>query len=177
MGGNADLISRMTKKWEDSSKIPENISTRSVIIRTGNVLSPEDGILKSYLVRSKLFIGGPIRSGGANPLNWIHLEDQLGIIEHALTNENVDGILNAVAPELVDHAELSRLISAQTRRPDWYSPFKSRIDHTYGTERAKIMLESAWIQPERTLQSGYHFKYTNLSFAVADLCSNLPRGY
>ena len=46
-----------------------------------------------------------------------------------------------------------------------------------GPERTKIMTESAWIQPERTLQSGYHFKYTNLSFAVPDLYSQISKGY
>lgn len=46
-----------------------------------------------------------------------------------------------------------------------------------GPERTKLLTESAWIQPERTLQSGYHFKFTNLSFAVPDLYSQISQGY
>ena len=57
-----------------------------------------------------------------------YMEDHLGIIEHALTNQNVDGILNSVAPELVDHAEFARLISAQTKRPNWYSPSRLKME-------------------------------------------------
>ena len=127
-GGEADLISKSTKKWEESSKLPEDVPTRRVIIRTGNVLSPDSGLMKDYIVRSKCFIGGPIRKGGANPLNWVHMEDQVGIIEHALVNQNVDGILNSVAPELVDHAEFARLISLQTKRPNWYTPSRLKME-------------------------------------------------
>ena len=55
--------------------------------------------------------------------------------------------------------------------------YKTTFSWTMGPERTKIMTESAWIQPERTLQTGYHFKYTNLSFAVPDLCSQIANGY
>lgn len=55
--------------------------------------------------------------------------------------------------------------------------YKTIFSWTMGPERTKIMTESAWIQPERTLQTGYHFKYTNLSFAVPDLCSQMATGY
>ena len=112
----------MTRHWEIAARLPEDSSTRCVILRTGNVLSPEDGLLRNYYIRSKLFLGGPLRPGGANPLNWIHVEDMIGIIEHAIDNCEVSGVLNCVAPELSTHMDLATNVAARTKRPNWYSP-------------------------------------------------------
>ena len=112
----------MTRKWEEAAKLPAESATRNVILRTGLVLSPEDGILRNYYLRSKLFLGGPLRRGGDNPLNWIHIADMVGIIEHALEDNDVTGILNCVAPELTTHHHLATAVAKQTKRPNWYSP-------------------------------------------------------
>ena len=45
---------------------------------------------------------------GFNPLNWIHMDDMVGLITFALINNHVNGVLNGVAPDLVNHQDLAK---------------------------------------------------------------------
>ena len=45
---------------------------------------------------------------GFNPLNWIHMDDMIGLITFALINNHVNGVLNGVAPNLVNHQDLAK---------------------------------------------------------------------
>ena len=44
----------------------------------------------------------------------------------------------------------------------------------YGADRCKILCESPWIAPERTLSSGYHFRFGTLESALPHLLQNRP---
>ena len=53
----------------------------------------------------KMGLGGPISLKGDQVLNWIHMEDEVGIIEHVLSNSSISGPVNAVAPEIQTNRE------------------------------------------------------------------------
>lgn len=44
----------------------------------------------------------------------------------------------------------------------------------YGPDRTKILCESSWISPERTMTMGYHFKYGSLISALDNLMIDTP---
>ena len=51
---------------------------------------------------------------GTQPLPWIHLKDLSGLVKHSVENENVEGIYNAVAPQVIGNF-LSLIFLFKTR--------------------------------------------------------------
>ena len=56
--------------------------------------------------------------------------------------------------------------------------FNTLLSRIYGPETAKLLTESAWISPERTMDFGYGYKFINLDNAIEHLLQkqNIPRG-
>ena len=61
---------------------------RVVLLRSGLVLAREGGILRKILPPFRLGLGGKIGSG-AQWMPWIHLDDEIGLIRHAMEHESV----------------------------------------------------------------------------------------
>jgi len=151
LGGYQNLFSRHTKSWEKAALMPQGHETRQVIIRTGQVLEPSGGIMRKMRLQ-RGFMGT-----GRNPLNWIHMDDQIDLIYYALTNQHVDGVLNAIAPEQVNHRDLARRMSL---KKSWLG--ERRALKWFGAARYRQWTGGAWVEPERTLDMGYHFKFNTL---------------
>ena len=63
--GFADtFLGRTAEAWEDSTAPVEDHGVRRVIIRTGLALSMEGGALPLLVLPFRLFVGGPLGSGG-----------------------------------------------------------------------------------------------------------------
>ena len=60
----------------------------------------DGGIIQNTIPSFKMGLGGPISLKGDQILNWIHMDDEVGIIEHLLNNEDISGPVNAVAPQI-----------------------------------------------------------------------------
>ena len=54
----------------------------------------------------KLCVGGPI-GGGKQWMSWIHNEDEVGLILFALDHPEINGPLNATAPNPVTNKQFS----------------------------------------------------------------------
>ena len=105
-GGYNDKINRMVRQWENESVLAEDVPTRRVVIRNGNVLDADDGLLMKYLHEFACFFGGPVSRHGQNPLNWIHKDDLVSLYAFVAENSHVSGVLNGVAPSLNNHHDI-----------------------------------------------------------------------
>ena len=75
----------------------------------GVVLSPEGGALANLLTPFKLGLGGPI-AGGWRWLSWISLDDTVGAIEHALTDDSWRGPAIVAATEPVTNEDFTKTL-------------------------------------------------------------------
>ena len=66
------------------------------------------GMIKSIMLPFQLGLGGPMGSG-CQIMPWIHIDDLCYIIKHSIENEQVKGILNGVAPQIVTNGEFSKV--------------------------------------------------------------------
>ena len=55
-----------------------------------------------------------------------------------------------------------------------FCPVTRNLRLRYGPDRCKILCESPWIEPERTLSCGYHFRFGSLESALPHLLKNRP---
>ncbi len=159
-----DFLARLCQDWEGAA---EGAGVRTVRLRFGLVLSPEGGALARLLPPFRFGLGGPI-GRGRNFWSWVHIDDAVGIILHALAAADVSGPLNATAPAPARNAEFSRALGAALRRPA-LMPLPPLALRLLLGERAAVLTASQRVLPTRTLASGYQFAHPELQAALRDL--------
>ena len=162
-----DFLADVCKVWEREAAKIETYGVRSVRVRTGLVLSPDEGALKQMLPPFKYFIGGSLGSG-KQWASWIHIDDIVGIYIHAIDNAKLKGAINAASPTPVRMQEFAKTLGHVLNRPSLFSVPKFVLKIVVG-EAAEVVTASQRIDINKLLNSGYHFKFSNLEKALNNL--------
>ena len=162
-----DWLSDVCRQWEASTQAVEAMGVRRAIIRTGILLSFEDGALQRLALPFKLFVGGPIGSG-KQPMPWIHPDDEIGAIRFLIENPQVSGPFNLCAPHPVTNAEFGQALGKVMGRPSLIPVPGFAMSLAFG-EVSTVVLEGQRALPKRLLELGYKFKFTDLEAALRDL--------
>ncbi len=162
-----DFLADLCKAWETEALKAEEAGARVVLIRTGVVLGEGGGALAQMMIPFKLFIGGHIGSG-EQWLSWIHMDDEVGIIRHALENGSVSGPVNMTAPDPVTNKEFSSALGKALGRPSWL-PVPGFVLKIALGELGQIALTGQRVIPEKALETGYEFKYPEVNGALKDI--------
>lgn len=163
-----DFLAAVCKDWESAAQPAKNAGTRLAILRLGIVLG-KGGALAKMLPPFKLFAGGPIGTG-KQWFSWIHRDDAVNLILFALQNQQVEGVLNATAPNPVRMNELCETLGAVLQRPSWLPVPGFALELLLG-DGAKVVLEGQKVLPKRTLASGFKYQYPNLKSALEEILS------
>ena len=92
---------------------------------------------------------------------------------HAIENEEVHGILNGVAPEIVTNSEFASAFASALWRPAWLPVPEFVLKFIFGEERKDILLSSMKVIPKRLLESGYKFKFPEIRPALVNIVSTM----
>lgn len=163
-----DFLPGICLDWEASTQTVETMGLRRVILRTGIVLSLQGGALPRTLLPIRFFVGGPLGSG-QQYWSWIHWLDEVLAMQYLLETETASGAFNLTAPTPVNMNEFGQTTAAVLKRPYWLPAPAFALRLLLG-EMSALVLDSQRILPERLLQAGYQFKYTQLRPALQDLC-------
>jgi uncharacterized protein (TIGR01777 family) len=167
-GPGTTFDAQVTQAWEAAAHELDSTGVRVVIVRTGQVLSTEGGMLKEMLPPFKLGVGGPL-AGGNQYLAWIHVDDEVGILLWALDDEQVNGVVNASSPNPVTNKEFSKALGRALNRPAVMPVPGLVLDLKFGKEFGQVLRGGARVIPKRTEELGYEFKHPDLDEALADL--------
>jgi uncharacterized protein len=167
-GPGSSFDSEVTQAWEAAAHELDGGDVRLVIVRTGQVLTPQGGMLKELLTPFKLGVGGPL-AGGKQYVAWIDLEDEIGILLWALDGENVSGVVNATAPNPVTNKEFSKALGRAVNRPAVAPVPGLVLDVKFGKEFGQVLRGGQRVMPKRTQGLGYSFKHPDLDEALRDL--------
>jgi uncharacterized protein (TIGR01777 family) len=152
--------------WEQATAPATAAGIRTVLLRTGIVLSDSGGALGKQLPLFRLGLGGKIGSG-RQYRSWITLDDQVAAIVHCLHDPTLSGAVNATAPVPATDAELAEALGAALHRPTFLRVPGTALKLVLGSEMATDMvLSSQRVLPARLLASGFAFSHTELDEAV-----------
>ncbi len=165
--GNEDFASELCFAWEEAALRAEALGMRVVLIRTAPVLAAEGGMLARLLPPFRLGLGGRLGSG-RQWMPWIHLADEVGLIDFLLHQEDCRGAYNACSPNPVRNAEFTRILGQVLRRPTLLPAPAFALRLLLG-EMSGLLLGGQHLEPRRTLDAGYHFRFPELQAALADL--------
>jgi|SRR5215469_14248539 uncharacterized protein (TIGR01777 family) len=160
-----DFLALVCRDWEAEASRAPAMGLRTVMLRTGVVLSGKGGALPKMLPPFKLGVGGRLGSG-QQWMSWIAIEDVVGIIRHAIANEQVTGPVNVVAPNPVRNKEFTRLLAGMLHRPAIFPAPAFVLRLAMGEMADAILLSSDRVKPERMLAAGYKFRFEILEPAL-----------
>jgi hypothetical protein len=164
----AGFLAELARDWESESLRAAELGVRVVITRNGAVLARQGGFLRKVLPVFRLGVGGRV-GPGTQWFPWIHLQDEVALIRHAITSEGVSGVINAVAPEPVTNRELTSALGEVLSRPTVLAAPAFALRLAMGGMADELLLGSQRVMPVRTLENGFKFKYPLLRAALKDL--------
>lgn len=178
-----DFPAEIVAQWEQAASGIDATRIRHVSVRIGVVLGAVDrtstlgklwrvGRAHGFLpiIRLPFCLGlGAVMGHGRQPVPWIHIDDAVGVFEHLIDSVEARGRYNAVAPGVVSNREFTEAFAKRLRRPVVWSAPIWLVRSVVGKDRASILLEGQNIQPKRTVDAGYRFRYPAVDDALADL--------
>ena len=162
-----DYLAEVCKEWETEAYKASELGIRVVTVRIGLVLGLGGGMLQQVLTPFKIGIGGKL-GNGQQWMSWIHVDDVVGIILHALENDSINGALNATAPVPVRNIEFTKALGSVLGKPTILPAPYFGLKLMMG-EFADFVLLSQKVLPEKTEASGYEFQFKTIDSALSDL--------
>jgi uncharacterized protein (TIGR01777 family) len=162
-----DFLSRLCVEWEDEARKAERLGARVALVRTGIVLGKGKGALAKMVPPFKMFLGGRLGSG-KQWMPWIHIEDEVGLIQFLIENEDARGAFNATAPNPVTMSEFSSALGKVLKRPSW-APVPGFVLSLLLGEMADMLLGGQRALPAAAERLGFRFKHHNVANALVSL--------
>ena len=163
------FLPEVCREWEDASRLAAEAGIRTVNIRIGMMLSAKGGALGKMLKPFKLGLGGRIGSG-QQWWSWIHVDDIVGGIHHAMRTESLSGPVNFVAPNPVRNARFTKVLASVLGRPAFFRVPEFALRLAFGKQAAEeMLLASQRVEPGKLLASGYEFRFRELRAALENL--------
>lgn len=168
------FLADLCRSWEAAALPAAEAGIRTVLLRTGIVLSASGGALGKQLPLFKLGLGGRLGSG-RQYTSWITLDDEVAVIERALGDESLVGPVNATAPHPVTNAELTAAIGRALHRPAVLVVPSVALRMALGAEMADEMLLSGQrVLPAALEGAGHAFSHPDLPGALAAVLHQRP---
>ena len=162
-----DFLADVCVRWEAAALSAAASGARVVLLRTGLVLGKSGGAMAQIAPLARLGLSGPLASG-RQWWPWVHLDDVVGLILHAIEHTEVTGPLNVGASHPVRQREFARTLGRVLRRPAVLPAPASALRLVLGGF-AREILSSRRMLPAAALASGYTFAYSGLEAALRNL--------
>lgn len=160
-----DFLAGVCVAWEREARAAGDLGMRVVLMRTGVVLDPSGGALKTMLPPFRAGVGGPV-AGGAQYMPWIHVDDVVGMYLRALDDASWSGPVNVTAPEPATNRDFSKALGRALHRPAVAPVPAFALRLLYG-DMAEIVTEGQRAVPARAEALGYAFHRPELDGALA----------
>lgn len=162
-----DYLAKLCVDWENAALEATTFDTRVVLLRTGVVLGKGGAAFDKLRKLFALGLGGNLGSG-RQWMPWIHLDDEISAIIHAIETPTLHGPLNLSAPQPERNADFTRKLAAALHRPAFFHAPAFALKLALG-EFANALLTGQRAVPAALTTSGFTFRHATLDSALADL--------
>jgi uncharacterized protein len=160
-GGGPGFLAGVVRQWEAAADPARAAGLRVVHLRTGLVQDVGGAGLPKQVLMFRFGLGGRLGSG-RQWLSWISLDDIAGAYLHALTHDELEGPVNAVAPDPVTNAEFTRILARVLGRPAFLHVPAIAPKLVLGEVADELLFTSLRARPARLLETGYTFELPDL---------------
>jgi len=155
-------------RWEREAKAAAALGVRVVCLRIGLVLGSEGGVLSRLLTPFEFGLGGPF-GGGRHWMSWIHRDDLVRLIVHALASPALAGPVNATAPEPVTNSAFASALGAALGRPAKLRVPAAPLRWLLGDFAEELLLGGQRVVPRAAVAAKFRFMFPDIDAALADI--------
>ena len=164
-----DFLSEVTVQWEKAAQSVTDLNVRTVILRTGVVLSMDGGAVPEMARPAKLGFGAPLGSG-KQWISWIHIDDICRMYIESMENDSWNGIYNAVAFPPATNADFTKQLTKALKKPQWLPNVPSFALRLAFGEMANVVLGSNYIINQRIKEeTDFKYEFPDLLEALKDV--------
>jgi len=162
------FLSEVCQEWEAATECLMGEDIRIVLLRTGVVLSPKGGALKSMLTPFKMGLGGVLGSG-QQMMSWIDIDDLVRAIYFSINTDSIRGPINLTAPEPVNNRDFTKALGKALHRPTIFPmpAFLARL--VFGEMADEMLLSGAKVLPGKLEASRFEFNYPTIDASFKHL--------
>ena len=159
------FLAGVCREWEQATAPAGAAGVRVVNLRFGPILAREGGMLAKLLTPFKMGMGGKV-GNGKQFISWVGIDDVVGAIKLALTDETFRGPLNVVSPNPVTNEVFTKTLGHVLSRPTALAmpAFAARL--AFGEMADEMLLASQYVVPKRLADAGFKFQYPELEAAL-----------
>lgn len=158
----------LCEAWEQAALKAQKRNIRVCCLRTGVVLGPQGGVLEKLRLAYLMGMGGPIGTG-KQWMSWIHIDDMIAIILFCLENEQIDGPVNATAPNPVQQSEFAKAYGKVLKRPSFLPMPLLTVRLLFGQMGEELMLHGQKVIPQKLLDNHFQYQYPTLESALQQI--------
>lgn len=157
-----DFLAGVVTDWEQEAVKAIKLGVRTVLLRTGVVLSSEGGALKKM---PPVIIGS-----GQNFISWIHIKDWVRLATYLMENESCTGAFNLVSPKPATQSDFAKALAKAKKFPLalWTPSFLLKIG---AGQMSEMLMASQKVYPEKALAAGFKYDFNDLDSALKDIYS------
>ncbi|MGR4862368.1 TIGR01777 family oxidoreductase [Caulobacter sp. LARHSG274] len=172
-GDGRDCFSRtLCVRWELAAQPAAALGVRLVTLRIGLVLAAEGGPLPRMLTPFELGLGGPF-GAGRHWMSWIHRDDLVRLIVHAIATPELNGPVNGTAPEPVRNEAFAAALGRALGRPAFLPAPAAPLRLAFGAFADELLLSGQRVLPAAALSAGFRFRYPDLDQALAAIVGRM----
>ncbi len=160
----ATFQSQLCMAREQAANAAVELGMRVANLRIGVVLGQDGGLLPRLALPAKFGMAA-VLGDGRQWMSWIHIEDLLRVVELALTDESLEGAVNAVSPQPVQQRDFQRALTRKLGRPLWLRVPAWVLNTALG-EMAELLVRSQRVAPRRLAGQGFEFRYPVIDAAL-----------
>ncbi|TDI34553.1 MAG: TIGR01777 family protein [Acidobacteria bacterium] len=164
----SDFLARVAVAWENAADAARDAGIRVVHLRFGVILSASGGALARMLPIFRLGLGGRL-GHGRQYMSWLSLPEAVSMIRFAISQAQLAGPVNAVAPEPVTNAFFTRTLARVLSRPAVLPLPAWAARAALGEMADALLLSGTRVRPTRLMESGYNFLHPDLETALKAL--------
>lgn len=170
------LAPTVGKAWEDEYRSSALPTQRQVILRTSFVVGRDRGAGGGALAKLRTLVrwglGGSVGSS-TQGMSWIHETDMNRLFERGLTDETMQGVYIASAPNPVSQREFMRTLRRTVGMPIGLPAFAWMVRigaPLFMRTDPELALYGRYVVSKRLKEEQFEFRYPQLDVALQDLC-------
>ena len=161
------FLADVVESWEIVIAKAQTHVENITLLRLGVVLASSGGALEKMANPIRLGIGSPLGSGG-QWVSWIDINDLSSLILYTIEH-SLNGTYNAVAPEPVTNAAITRSIAKQIKRPVFFPNVPSFALKLLLGDMSSIVLGGNRVSSAAIQEEGFKFEFDTVEKSLEHL--------
>ena len=162
-----NFLANVVKKWEESVDVFQKLGIKVCKIRTGVVFANNGGALPEMVKPIKMGFGATM-GNGKQMQSWIHHKDLVNLYYFVFQNQ-LEGVINAVAPNPVSNAQLTKIIAKTLQKPLFLPAIPQFVMKLILGEMSFLLFSSKNVSAVKIQKLGFQFHFPTCKEAIDDL--------